>query len=314
MENNIAIQTQNQDTELTAPQDGSVEFLIAKAIDKDTPVETMEKLLAMRREYRAEKAKEAFDDAMAKFQAACPTIKKEKPVKDRNGKLLYAYAPLESIVEQVKDKITEHGFSYLIKTEVLDNGVKGVKVTCIVKHKFGHSEESTMEVPLGQGTQIMSAPQVTASATTFAKRYAFNNAFGIMTGDEDNDAQTAVKPEPTYHPDPQTPEKKHYCQRHYAQLKEKVEITEKVASYSKSKYGFELCLACQKAAQEAHRGKTVPKYHPSPKTPEKPKSATRIAMERGLNNFTSNKSNMRQDEASDTPQEAPVEPENGAGS
>jgi len=35
----------------------------------------------------------------------------------------------------------------------------------------------------------MSAPQVVAATITFRKRYAFCNAFGIMTGDEDIDGQ-----------------------------------------------------------------------------------------------------------------------------
>jgi hypothetical protein len=43
-------------------------------------------------------------------------------------------------------------------------------------------------VPLGNKTQIMSDTQVTAAALTFAKRYAFCNVFGILTGDEDNEA------------------------------------------------------------------------------------------------------------------------------
>ena len=34
----------------------------------------------------------------------------------------------------------------------------------------------------------MSGPQQIGSATTYAKRYSFCNQFGIMTGDEDDDA------------------------------------------------------------------------------------------------------------------------------
>jgi len=44
-----------------------------------------------------------------------------------------------------------------------------------------------MEVPLGNKTSVMSQTQVVAAALTFAKRYAFCNAFGIMTGDDDNE-------------------------------------------------------------------------------------------------------------------------------
>jgi hypothetical protein len=44
-----------------------------------------------------------------------------------------------------------------------------------------------MEVPLGNKTQVMSDTQVVAAAITFAKRYAFLNEFGILTGDEDKE-------------------------------------------------------------------------------------------------------------------------------
>ena len=167
------------------PVKQDAEALIALAIEKNVPVETMERLLVMRRELKAEYAKEQFDNAMAKFQAKCPTIRKTKEVKTRAGVVAYRYAPLESIVEQVKELLKTHGFSYAVQTETLDGSVKA---TCIVKHRFGHSESSSIAVPLGNKTDIMSQTQVVAAALTFAKRYAFCNVFGILTGDEDTDA------------------------------------------------------------------------------------------------------------------------------
>lgn len=161
----------------------NAQTLISQAIDKNVPVETMEKLLAMRRELKAEWAKEQYDKAMAGFQADCPIIQKTKEVKD-GSKLLYKYAPIESIIQQVKLFLQKHGFSYLTGMEVLPDGIK---VICKVTHIAGHSEESSMQIPLGTKTGIMSASQQTAAAQTFAKRYAFCNAFGILTGDEDND-------------------------------------------------------------------------------------------------------------------------------
>lgn len=166
----------------------SVENLIGQAIKQGASVETLERILAMRKELKAEWAEEQYNLAMAKFQSNCPTIKKKKAgAKTKAGEIAYYYAPLEMIVEQVKKFIAENGFSYRIETEDTE---KGVKVTCIVKHESGHSERSMVAVPLGGGTSVMSAPQVKASAITYAKRYAFCNAFGIMTGDEDNDAQS----------------------------------------------------------------------------------------------------------------------------
>ncbi len=197
-ETTVSLPTSNSQTEsISQTKETSLapmqaETLIAQAIEKGVPVETMERLLAMRRELKAEWAKEQFDKAMAAFQSNCPTIKKTKAGGKTNaGVVAYYYAPLESIVEQVKEQIKQNGFSYAIQTKTED---KGVKVTCIVKHVSGHSESSDIEVPLGEGTRVMSAPQVVASALTFAKRYAFCNSFGILTGDDDNDAQ-APNPE-----------------------------------------------------------------------------------------------------------------------
>ena len=170
----------------------SPEQLIAMAIQNGTPVETMERILAMAKDVKAEQAKEAFNNAMADFQGECPTIKKTRGVPLKSGKIAYHYAPIDSIVNQVKDLIKKYGFSYMIKTETLKNekGETSVKSICIVKHRLGHAEQSEMEVPLGNKTDIMSSSQVVASASTFSKRYAFCNAFGIMTGDEDDDART----------------------------------------------------------------------------------------------------------------------------
>src|SRR3712207_2584294 len=88
------------------------EMLIAQAIEKQVPVETMERLLAMRRELKAERAKEQYNRAMAGFQGECPTIQKTKEVKTNSGKVAYRYAPIESIQEQTKHLIQKYGFSY----------------------------------------------------------------------------------------------------------------------------------------------------------------------------------------------------------
>lgn len=170
-----------------AKQDNSVELLISQAIKEKVPVDTMERILAMRRELRAENAKEEYDRAMAEFQANCPIISKTKSVQV-SGKTIYSYAPIESIVSQVKALLNQYGFSYAIKAETKEFSVMS---TCIAKHVAGHSEDSSVEVPLGNKTGVMSASQVTAAALTFAKRYAFCNAFGILTGDEDNDGKGA---------------------------------------------------------------------------------------------------------------------------
>jgi len=171
-----------------AIREDSPEALIARAIDKNVPVETMERLLAMRTQLKQEAAQEAYFQALADFQSNCPPIPKSKAVRDKYGKLRYKYAPLDVIVAAIKGALKAYGFSY-----TLDRGEQTpdtVEAVCIIHHVAGHSEKSTFGVPIDTDS-YMNAPQKAASALTYAKRYAFCNALGIMTADEDDDANSS---------------------------------------------------------------------------------------------------------------------------
>src|SRR3990167_1781746 len=75
----------------------SAESLISQAIERNLPVENLERLLAFAKEIKAIQAKESFNLAMAELQAELPIIEKDKSggVTD-TGKVAYKYAPLES--------------------------------------------------------------------------------------------------------------------------------------------------------------------------------------------------------------------------
>ena len=163
----------------------NAENLISQAIGKNVPIETMEKILGMRRELKAEWAKEQFDKAMSEFQGSCPVIKKSKAVSNKDRTVRYRYAPLDEIVKQVGKIISEKGLSYTITSEVKES--KTVVATVKVTHVSGYSQDSSFEIPIDT-EGYMTQPQKFASALTYAKRYAFCNAFGILTGDEDDDA------------------------------------------------------------------------------------------------------------------------------
>lgn len=174
----------------TVPQGTDAERLIAMAIDKNVPVETLEKLLTMRRELKAEAAKEAYFQALKAFQAELPVIEKTKGVKNKSGNIVYKYAPLDSIVTQVRGFLAKHGFSYNITTAQAEGKLTA---SCVSHHIAGHSETTSIEVPVG--SDYMTAQQEVGSARTFSMRYAFCNAFGIMTGDEDDDGNAPGRPE-----------------------------------------------------------------------------------------------------------------------
>jgi hypothetical protein len=174
----------------------NIESLISQAVSVGTTVENLERLLSMRKELKAEWAKEEFGKAMAKFQSEIGTIEKRKKVDftSANGtRTNYSYAPLEDIIEQVKEPLAHNGLSYSFDTVEAD---KAIKVICYAKHIAGHTEASSLTIELDQ-TAKMNTTQKYGSANSYGKRYAFCNAFGILTGDEDNDAQTGTSGKPT---------------------------------------------------------------------------------------------------------------------
>lgn len=160
--------------------------------------ELMREVMEIRRELKAEAAKEAFFAALSAFQAECPVITKTKAVREkaeRGGGVRYRYAPLDVIVKIVGPFITKYGLSYELDSEVVGYEKDGhyLEATCVMRHAGGHEHTpKPFRIPVTP-SDFMSKQQAFASANTFAKRYAFCNAFGIATGDDDDDGQLAAQ-------------------------------------------------------------------------------------------------------------------------
>lgn len=169
--------------------------LLDKAVDAKSGVEVLQALQQMRREMKAEQAKEEFDRAFAAFQSECPPIVKSKGV-SISGATAYKYAPFEDIVAVIKPLLQKHGFSYTLDTDVA-SADRWVIAKCRINHAGGHSTESVAKFPLGDGNKLMSNTQVYAAALTFASRRVLCNAFGLVVAGEDSDGRvkTMVKPQ-----------------------------------------------------------------------------------------------------------------------
>lgn len=181
------------------PQEISVvnpEALIMAAINKGVSIDVMERLLAMRERIQKDIAEKAFREAMSSFQAKCPIVVKSAGVdyisKTSQKRITYQYAPLDAIVAAVREPLGENGLSYTFTTEQSE---KSVTAICHVHHVLGHTESTAFTVPVDPEA-YMNAAQKVAAALTYAKRYAFCNGFGILTGDEDTDANDKSGDEP----------------------------------------------------------------------------------------------------------------------
>lgn len=192
--------SETKEIELNGNLNVNPQALIKIALEKNVAIDVLEKLLSMRERLQAEQAEIEFRESMSGFQSSCPVIVKHKEIMDKNGRVRYRYAPLDDIVKQIKPLFEQYGLSYDIDTQTTSNP-PGISVTVKVCHKLGHSKTTSFQVPVDKDS-YMSEPQKWASAQTFAKRYAFCNGFGILTGDEDDDTVILVKASEPLKPTP----------------------------------------------------------------------------------------------------------------
>lgn len=178
------------------PETINPQMLIMRAIENKVSIEILNGLFDLQKRVNAEKAARAFREAMSGFQAECPVIVKSAGVNflsKKGGRVKYQYAPLDVIISQVKEIFSKYGLSYDFTTPIQNK--ESITATCNAHHILGHTESSSFSVPIDLEASMNPMQQV-ASALTYAKRYAFCNAFGILTGDEDNDAHSIDNGDP----------------------------------------------------------------------------------------------------------------------
>lgn len=160
--------------------------------------EAVEKLLAVYRELKADKAEQAYNIAFAAFQAECPTIPRTKTAKIASSKgtgFSYDYADIETIMRTVRPVLVKYGLSVSFDSEQFDEKARTLTATCRCSHVGGHSQVTSFPVPT-ESSAGMSPQQKHGAASTYAKRRALSDRLGIWTGDPDHDGGEPPAPSP----------------------------------------------------------------------------------------------------------------------
>ena len=164
----------------------SIAALLHMAVEKGTPVAELSKLIDLHERLEARQAAKDFADAMAKFQAECPSIKKSSSANittNGGGQFAYTYAELDEIARTINPILAKHGLSYTWDTSADD---KMLTVICTVRHINGHSISSSFILPVSSKS-AMSEQQKYGAAQTFAQRKSLSAALGLTTTDSDID-------------------------------------------------------------------------------------------------------------------------------
>lgn len=154
-------------------------------------VADMKGMLELQREYEKGEALKAFNVALAAFKAEDIKVYKRGKVGYENSdgtKTGYSHAKLEDIVEITVPFLSIHGFSHRWRTEQSDKGM--TRVTFILTHSLGHSEETTLQAGIDQSGGKNNI-QALGSTVSYLERYTFLAGTGIAVKDMDNDAKGA---------------------------------------------------------------------------------------------------------------------------
>jgi len=188
-----------QQQSVAGPQGGQVATMnparmIELAIEKGA-VEQLDKLLELQERWEANQARKAFVAAMTRFNQDKPEVYKNKHVdyQSKGGRTAYDHASLDHICEVLGEALGKEGIAFRWRTENLSNG--WIRVTCILTHEQGHSEETTLEGPHDQSGG-KNPIQAIGSTTEYLRRYTLLSATGVAVKGMDDDGQGGGQPDP----------------------------------------------------------------------------------------------------------------------
>ncbi len=161
--------------------------MVNQAVANGASIDVLTKLMDLHERWEAGQARKAFDEAIGAAKADMPTITKNKQVgfeSARGGsKTSYRHETLDEIARVVTPVLAQHGLSYRFRVTSEPN--QPVRVTCIVSHQGGHSEETTLSGGADNSGNKNSL-QAIGSAITYLQRYSLKAALGLAASDDDD--------------------------------------------------------------------------------------------------------------------------------
>jgi hypothetical protein len=158
--------------------------LLELAVEKGADVDQLGKLMDLQLRWQANEARLAWIEAMSRLKADMPTIFRTKHVDQGQGKANYWHAELDKSCPILIAALNKHGFTH--RWETVENTKDWIAVSCVIQHKLGHSEKTTLGGP-PDATGGKNAIQAIGSTKFYLERYTLFAALGIAPKGKDDD-------------------------------------------------------------------------------------------------------------------------------
>lgn len=174
---------------------GSLMAIIDRAVSsQNLDVDKLQKLLEMKERWDATEARKEFEAAISLAKSEIKPIAKKRKVDftTQKGRTHYQYEDLALVAEEVDPILGKYGLSYRYRSQ---QNNKELTVTCIVSHRAGHSEETTLKADNDESGN-KNTIQGIGSAATYLQRYTLKLALGLSAAkDNDGAGQKPEEPE-----------------------------------------------------------------------------------------------------------------------
>lgn len=164
-----------------------IQVIERAAMNPAVDIDKMERLLEMQERIVERNARAAYAADLARMQPELPVIAERGGIKDRSGKVQSTYALWEDINDAIKPVLSKHGFALSFRTGQEEGRIT---VTGVLSHREGHSEETTMHLPIDTSGSKNSV-QAVGSSISYGKRYTAGALLNITSRGEDDDGKAA---------------------------------------------------------------------------------------------------------------------------
>ncbi len=162
------------------------------AVDPRVDVDKLDRLLQMQERVMDRNARAAFDAAVSIAKGEIGPIHKNKTVDftSQKGRTNYRHEDFAEVARTVDPVLKRHGLSYRFRAA--QSGPK-LSVTCVLSHRDGFSEETTLEAE-NDNSGNKNSIQAVGSSATYLQRYTLKLALGLAAS-ADDDAKSASGPQ-----------------------------------------------------------------------------------------------------------------------
>ncbi len=163
--------------------------MLAIMTQRGVSISDMKELVALAKDFEANQARKAFNEAFAAFKSEAVKIIKGTEVKDGPLKGKF-HANLFDVVNGTTPFLSKHALA--ISWRLSKDEPTWMEVTCTLRHALGHSESVSMGAAPDTGPG-RNAIQARGSTKTYLERYTATAILGLAAQDADTDGASSYE-------------------------------------------------------------------------------------------------------------------------